>query len=111
MSQLDSLCQRLPGFPHARASSGLEASLASGGGDGRRVGLADEAGLLIQHDLEWPAGVACRHHRLLREERLVRDEAEVLVDGGVEDAEARGVQARELGVVDPPDEPEAVVEP
>ena len=51
-----------------------------------------------------------RDHRLLGEERLVRDHPEVLVHGRVEDRQAARVEVGELLVVDPAGEADAAVE-
>src|SRR5207247_640270 len=57
----------------------------------------DKARLAVAHDVERAAGVDGCDHRLLREERLVWDEAVVLVDRRVVDAEAAPAAARVPG--------------
>ena len=71
----------------------------------------DEAGLVVAHDVERPACVHGRHDRLLGEERLERDEAVVLVERRVVDAETACVQICELVVGDASRERRAPVEP
>ena len=79
------------------ASSGWSRSHAAARASSRRVGAATSPVAPSVDDLERPAGVGRRDHRLLGEERLVRDHAEVLVDRRVVDGEAasrRGRRAR-----------------
>ena len=70
-----------------------------------------QAGAAILHDLERPARVGRRHDRLLREERLVWHEAEVLVDRRVVDGEAARVEVGQLVVRDAAREDGTAVEP
>src|SRR5437879_4502349 len=80
-------------------------------GERRRGRLDDEPGAPVGDDLQWAAGVGRRQDGLLGEERLERDHAEVLVDRGVEDAEAACVQIGQLGIRYPAGEARAPVEP
>ena len=75
------------------------------------VGRGDIAGAAVRDHLEGPARVGGSQHRLLGQERLVRDHPEVLVDGRVVDGEAAGVERRELVLVDAPRELGAAVQP
>ena len=110
-SQVRAAASALPAAPCARASSGCARSQANALGDGRRSRLHHE------HRCAGPRRLRAgrpasrrRDHRLLREERLVRDEAQVLVDRRVEDGEAARVLLGERGVVQPPGEGDPPVE-
>ena len=65
-----------------------------------RLGRDDDARLAVADDLERTARVDGRHDRLRREERLVGDHAEVLVDGRVVHGEAARVEVGERVAVD-----------
>ena len=108
-SQVSSRPRPCRAAPCARASSGALAARRTRR-DGRRSRLHHCAGAPVLDDLERAAGVRRRDDRLLREERLVRDEAQVLVDRRVVDGEAARVLLGERGVVEPPGEGDPPVE-
>src|SRR5262249_18301168 len=76
-----------------------------------RAWLAHQPGTAIGDNLEGAAGIRCRDDGLLREERLVRDHSEVLVDRRVVDGEAARIEIRELLLVHAAGEARAAVEP
>ena len=90
----------LPACPNATACSGWSRSHTAAAATARRIGIDDAAGRAVVDDVERPAGVGRRDHRLAGEERLVRPEAEVLVDRRVVGGEARGVEVGQLRRVD-----------
>ena len=63
------------------------------------------------HDVERPARVVRRDHRLRSQERLVRPHAEVLVDRRVVDGATARVQLGQLSPLDPALEAHAAVQP
>ena len=65
-------------------------------GDRFGLGWDDAARGAVVHDLERPTRVGRCDHRLAGEERLVRPETEVLVDGRVVGGKAGGVEIGEL---------------
>ena len=71
--------------------------------------LGHEAGDAVGDDLERPARVGRRHHRLLGQERLVRHHPEVLVHRRVVDGEAARIQVGELLLRDTAEEARAAV--
>ena len=91
-SQVTSAASACPARPSTRASSTCSRSHAHASATARASRLADDPGPAVGHHLERTAGIAGRHHRLVREERLVRHHPEVLVDRCVEDGQAAGVE-------------------
>ena len=106
LSQVTCSASALPARPQARASSSPIASAAATAVHRR---LDDAARLAVADDVERPAGIGRRHHRLLGQEGLERDHPEVLVDRRVEDRAAAGVEVCQLRLGDAAGEADAPV--
>ena len=91
---------RFPERPHARACSGFAASHVQAEAMAAGAGLADEAVLPSTTTSSGPPASRVVTTGFSGEERLVRDETEVLVDRRVEDGEAVRIEVDELVVAD-----------
>ena len=110
-SQVTRAASRCPRCPNARASSGCSRSRAARARELGGVRCGHEPRAAVRDHLERAAGVGRRQHRLLGQERLVGNHPEVLVDRGVVDGEAAGVERGELVLVDAAGELGAPVQP